>query len=88
VCALASDIVFMMFLERGLLSKGHRWRLHNSGWGCQILPSAWERRSLLSRIGQRAVGSSGTILGNQHLFCQSGALSRTEHLFSLIWLMT
>lgn len=35
--------VFMTLGEAwSLQSRSHRWRLHNSGWGCQIDPFTWE----------------------------------------------
>ncbi len=64
------------------LSSGQTWRLHDSGFGCQIVPCAWERRSLFSGIVHEA--KSPPVLGTTADLGHFGATNRTDSFSSLI----
>lgn len=69
-------------------SRSHTLRAQHSGWGCQIIPFAWERRSFLRGIDHGAAASIFINSGNPVWVRQRGATKRTMHLSSLIHLMT
>ncbi len=71
-----------------LPSRGQRCSAHSSGWGCQIVLFAWERRSRLRWMGHRAAVSSRDSSANQCWFLRSGATNRTLCFCSLIRLIT
>ncbi len=65
-------------------SSGQTWRLHDSGFGCQIVPCAWERRSLFSGIVHGGATSISTSSGNHGWLGHFGATNRTDSFSSLI----
>ncbi len=65
-------------------SSGQTWRLHDSGFGCQIVPCAWERRSLFSGIVHQGATKSPPVLGTTADLGHFGATNRTDSFSALI----